>query len=236
MATTTTTATQLQCSNIACHSETPALTRLKQLQAQQLPCIVRMSPSPSIRARGRAFQKRRARQPGKSSISPPKSPKLLQPAHSSQLKCLATHPPYIPIPGVRRDQLKFPSIIEFVEGATCRLILQLVGEGKSWTGIIDHLHRTCLEPDQSSRFDIDGIRAIAGRCRLLGLTAYTQLESEDWDPEDIEKWWIKEDRRRYDSLVGEDICGSTGWWNKVSLLRCTLCLLLTRRKARKQMA
>ena len=204
----TTAITILHCDGHTFHNETSAFARLKELQAHHLPCVIHMSPAPSIWERGRAFRRRRARSPH---TVPPRSPKA-----ATCVRSLVIYPPYIPIPGVRHDDLNYECLVELVEGATCKLILQLLAEGKSWTGIIDHLHRTCLEPDHRSRFDVDDIRAIVARCRLLGLTAYTALESEDWSTDEDEKWWIKEDRKRFDSPLGRDICGSSGWWNEVS--------------------
>ena len=190
---------------------TPALARLRKLQINQLPCSKQLSTSMSAQRRGRTLERKaqfQATSPYRKSLS----------AQTTQPRVvgLALYPPYISVPGIRLSHARHTNQVRMVEGATCRLILQLLAEGKSWTAVIDHLHRTCLDPDQRLALKCGDILAIATACRALGLTAHTSLESEDWNLEAMEKWWIKEDRKRYDSPVREDICGTIGWWTKVS--------------------
>ncbi len=141
---------------------------------------------------------------------------------------LLSYPPYISIPGLFTSQahipgrtktnseifFRSPTRMEMVRGTTCQLIMQLLCEYRSVREVLDQLPFECNSDDAIRMvFEVKDIQTIARHCRECGLTAHRplQVDSEDWEGEDIKEWWHEamEEGWRDDPIVME------GWWTKV---------------------
>jgi hypothetical protein len=203
-------------------TQTPALVRLRQFRIHRQISIMRRVSPPLSLDRGRTTQPRKTWPPKKLLRQQP--PTTLPAA--SRLTRLISYPPYVPIPGVHRT-LKQANRVELVEGTVCRLSMQLAAEGRTWSEIEQHLQRICLEclgRERKLKYTALDVEIIVKRCRELGLTMQMPLDSDSWDLERIEKWWIEETRRTREKSkpVGEDVCGSTGWWAQVGCNKSAL--------------
>ena len=198
-----------------CPPATPALERLKALQSHNTACAVPTTPTVIISRlrRGRRLRSKK-RHMKMTSIPRAKATKAL----FNDLRAgLTAFPPYLPMPGVCEvDAEEGFTRIELVEGATCRLIMELEAQGKSDNQILYRVRLVCLDKQFRDRFSVNDVRQICANCRILGLNARMPLESDDWEVEKVQKWWRRDEQKKRDVPVTAEECGSTGWWTGVS--------------------
>jgi hypothetical protein len=196
--------------------DTPALTRLRFLQLHSPLAHLSMPTEPITTRAARNVERGRSvgsRIKSRAASSPSLRTSLIK----SRPNGLHAFPPYLPVP-LHQKQKYRTSQLDLVEGAVCKIILQLLSEGNSFPQITHQLRVLCLDRDRVRAFTAEDIRSIIARCRQHGLTSHMPLESDDWDQEEVEDDWVDQQSAILcDPVVTEDECGSRGWWNQVCL-------------------